>query len=109
MGPVIQGALGRAQARGVRIAFGTDVGVGTHGTNALEFHYMVEAGMSPADAIVSATVNAAKLCDLADEIGTLEPGMRADVIAVQGDPLRDVRTLETVRFVMKDGRVVVRP
>ena len=108
VGPLIQNAFGRAVRGGVRIAFGTDVGVGAHGTNAREFAYMVEAGMSPRDALVSATRNAAELCGLADELGTLEPGKHADVIAVAGDPLEDVGALEEVEFVMKGGRVFVR-
>jgi len=105
VGPVIQGAFGRAHRAGVRIAFGTDVGVGEHGTNAEEFIYMIEAGMSPADAITSATVNAADLLGLSDEIGTIEPGKSADMIAVSGNPMRDVEVLLDVRFVMKAGRV----
>ena len=109
VGPVIQGAFGRAHARAYESPSAPTSGSARHGTNALEFVYMIEAGMSPADAIVTATINAAELCDLADEIGTLEPGKRADVIAVQGDPLRGRAHARTVRFVMKDGRVVVRP
>ncbi|MHC5001771.1 MAG: amidohydrolase family protein [Planctomycetota bacterium] len=105
VGPVIQNAFGQAHAGGVRIAFGTDVGVGEHGTNALEFVYMTEAGMSPMDAIVSATVNAAELCGLSAEVGTIERGRRADLIAVDGSPLVDVTVLQDVRFVMKDGRI----
>lgn len=105
VGPVIQTTFARAARAGVKIAFGTDVGVGEHGTNALEFVYMVEAGMSPSDAIVTATINAADLCGLGDEVGTLEVGKRADVIAVEGDPTADVGLLQNVTFVMKDGRV----
>ncbi|MHC5023694.1 MAG: metal-dependent hydrolase family protein [Planctomycetota bacterium] len=105
VGPIIQGAFARAHAAGVKIAFGTDVGVGAHGTNAREFIFMTEAGMSPADAITSATINAADLCDLSDEIGTLEPGKAADLIAVPGDPLQDAAILLDVTFVMKAGRV----
>ena len=109
VGPVMQGAFGRAHARGVKVAFGTDVGVGDHGTNALEFVYMAEAGMSPADCLVSATINAAELCGIADEVGTLEPGKAADVIAVKGNPLDDVKVLQDVRFVMKGGAVFATP
>jgi len=105
VGPVIQGAFGRAHAAGVKIAFGTDVGVGRHGTNALEFVYMTEAGMSPADALVTATINAADLCGLSDDIGTIEPGKLADIIAVRHSPLDDVTVLQDVSFVMKDGTV----
>lgn len=105
VGPVMQGALGRAYTGGVKIAFGTDVGVGDHGTNALELVYMHEAGMSAQDCLVSATIHAADLCGILDEVGTLEPGKSADVIAVEGDPLANLALLQDVRFVMKQGRV----
>lgn len=98
-------SLRLAHARGVKIAFGTDAGVSKHGRNADEFELMVEHGMSPMAAIVAATVNAADLLGLGDEIGTLEPGKAADVIAVDGDPLQDVRALKRVVFVMRGGRV----
>lgn len=109
VGPQIQGSFGRAHRAGVKIAFGTDVGVGAHGTNAQEFIYMNEAGMSPEDCIISATINAADLCDLSDEIGTIEPGKAADVIAVAGDPLSDIAVLKEVGFVIKGGRLCKRP
>jgi len=105
VGPTIQGALGRAHAGGVRIAFGTDVGVGEHGTNAREFAYMVDAGMTPMDTLVAATINAAELCALSDDLGTLEPGKLADLIGVPSSPLDDVSVMEDVRFVMKEGVV----
>ena len=76
-----------------------------HGRNADEFELMVKHGMTSADAIKAATVNAADLLGLANEIGTLEPGKRADLIAVAGDPLKDVRLLKSVSTVMKDGRI----
>lgn len=98
-------SLQRAVPAGVRIAFGTDAGVSKHGRNADEFALMVQHGMTPMQAIHAATVNAADLLGLADEIGTLEPGKRADLIAVDGDPLTDVTTLTSVDFVMRDGRV----
>lgn len=98
-------SLQRAVPAGVRIAFGTDAGVSKHGRNADEFELMVKNGMTPAAAIEAATVNAADLLGVSAEIGTLEPGKRADVIAVAGDPLTDVTTLKTVAFVMRDGRV----
>ncbi|AYG94402.1 amidohydrolase family protein [Brevundimonas naejangsanensis] len=98
-------SLQRAVPAGVRIAFGTDAGVSKHGRNADEFELMVQNGMTPATAIEAATVNAADLLGLSAEIGTLEPGKRADVIAVAGDPLSDVTTLKTVAFVMRDGRI----
>jgi imidazolonepropionase-like amidohydrolase len=98
-------ALEKAFPRGVKIAFGTDAGVSKHGRNADEFELLVKHGMSPADAIKAATVNAADLLSLSSEIGTLEPGKRADLIAVTGDPLQDVTLLKKVEFVMKDGKV----
>ncbi|QKK01841.1 MAG: amidohydrolase family protein [Pseudomonadota bacterium] len=109
IGPLIQETFARAHAAGVRIAFGTDCGVCPHGSNAKEFGYMVEAGMSPADALRSATLNAAELLGRADQLGQLAPGYAADVIAVAGDPLDDVRQLEDIRFVMRDGQVFVSP
>jgi imidazolonepropionase-like amidohydrolase len=98
-------SLRKAVPAGVKIAFGTDAGVSPHGRNADEFEMMVQYGMTPAAAVQAATVNAADLLGLADEIGTLEPGKRADLIAVQGDPLRDVTVLKRVGFVMKGGVV----
>lgn len=98
-------SLARAVPAGVKIAFGTDAGVSKHGRNADEFELMVRHGMTPATAIHAATVNAADLLGLREEIGTLEPGKRADLIAVDGDPLTDVTVLKDVDFVMRDGRV----
>jgi imidazolonepropionase-like amidohydrolase len=98
-------SLERAAPAGVRIAFGTDAGVSMHGRNADEFELMVQHGMTPAAAIQAATVNAADLLGLGSEIGSLEPGRRADIIAVDGDPLTDVTVLKDVDFVMRDGRV----
>jgi imidazolonepropionase-like amidohydrolase len=98
-------ALRKAFPRGVKIAFGTDAGVSRHGRNADEFLAMVEHGMPPAAAIVAATVHAAELLGLSAEVGTLEPGKRADLIAVEGDPSKDVSVLQRVAFVMKDGVV----
>lgn len=105
VGPKMLGAFRRAHSGGVRIAFGTDSGVSPHGENAQEFALMVEGGMTPAEAIRSATVTAAELLGLSAELGTLEPGKAADLIAVRGDPLSDVRALERVTFVMRDGVV----
>lgn len=98
-------ALRRAVPAGVRIAFGTDAGVSKHGRNAEEFLLMVQHGMTPATAVTAATVNAADLLGLAAEIGTIEPGKAADIIAVAGDPLSDVGVLRNVGFVMTRGRV----
>jgi imidazolonepropionase-like amidohydrolase len=92
-------------AAGVRIAYGTDSGIYPHGLNARQFAYQVRCGQSPLDAIRSATVNAAELIRWADRVGRIEPGYLADLIAVDGDPLQDVRRLEDVGFVMKDGVV----
>src|SRR5699024_4658843 len=96
IGPQMQDTFARAHAAGVRIAFGTDTGVSAHGENAQEFGYMVEAGMSPADALRSATIHAAELLGREDEIGRLETGFAADLIAVDGNPLEDVTVLENV-------------
>ncbi len=98
-------SLQAAVPAGVRIAFGTDAGVSMHGRNADEFELMVEHGMTPTTAIQAATVNAADLLGLSAEVGTLEPGKRADLIAVEGDPLTDVTVLKSVGFVMRDGRI----
>jgi imidazolonepropionase-like amidohydrolase len=94
-----------AVEKGVTIGFGTDSAVTPHGQNAREFRYMVENGMTPADALRSATVVNARLLGVADRLGALEAGKIADVIAVPGDPTQDVRTTEQVFFVMKDGAV----
>ena len=99
-------ALERAVPAGVRIAFGTDAGVSKHGRNADEFELLVEHGMTPATAIVAATTNAADLLGLKDKVGALRPGMAADLIAVDGDPLMDVKVLKSVKFVLKGGKVV---
>ena len=96
----------KALAAGVRIAFGTDAGSFPHGTQAVEFEWMTRYGMSPLDAIRSATVNAADLLGWTDDIGALEPGKYADLIAVDGNPLSDIKQLEHVQFVMKGGEVV---
>ncbi len=93
----------KAVKAGVKMAFGTDAGVYPHGDNARQFYYMVKFGMTPAQAIRAATANAADLIGRAQEVGTIEPGKYADIIAVQADPLTDVRALEHVDFVMKGG------
>ncbi len=94
-----------AHKSGVKIAFGTDAGVSKHGRNADEFEYMVEFGMTPAEAIKAATVNAADLLGVSAVAGTLEAGKAADIIAVSGDPLKDVKVLKHVPFVMAAGKV----
>jgi len=98
-------SLEKAYPAGVKIAFGTDAGVSKHGRNADEFELLVKHGMSPSAAIEAATVNAATLLGVDAEVGTLEPGKAADIIAVSGDPTRDVTVLKSVRFVMKGGIV----
>ena len=96
-----------ARAAGVKFAFGTDSAVSEHGRNAEEFAMLVElAGMSPAEAIASATTEAAKLLDLDQEVGRIAPGYSADLIAVSGDPLQNVRVLEKVDYVMVRGREI---
>jgi imidazolonepropionase-like amidohydrolase len=93
-----------ARAAGVPVVFGTDAAVYEHGRNAQEFALMVEhAGMTPAEAIASATTGAARLLGMEREIGRIAPGYSADLIAVTGDPLRDVRTLEHIDYVMVRG------
>jgi len=99
-------SLAKAAPAGVKIAFGTDAGVSKHGRNADEFELMVKYGMTPVEAIKAATVNAADLLGLASEIGTIEAGKSADIIAVAGDPLSDVRVLKSVEFVMARGEVI---
>ena len=94
-----------ALAKGVKIAFGTDAGVYPHGQNALEFGYMVEAGMRPIDALKSSTSIDAELLGITDRLGTLEAGKLADVVAVPGDPVADIHQTEKVFFVMKEGVV----
>ena len=96
----------RAIAAGVKLAFGTDAGVYPHGQNAKQFHSLLDLGLTPAQVIRMATVNAADLLGWSDRVGTLTPGHYADLIAVDGDPLTDVTELERVRFVMKGGVVV---
>ena len=109
LGPKIQDTFTRAYKSGVRIAFGTDSGVSPHGENAKEFAYMVEAGMTPMEAIQSATLVAARLLGVEERLGTLEAGKLADVVAVPGDPSRDIASMQRVSFVMKDGVIYKRP
>ncbi len=103
--PLLQRNLGDAYHAGVKIAFGTDQGLAPHGTNAREFALMVKAGMTPMDAIWAATANAADLIGDAKDIGSVQAGRYADLVAVSGDPLKDVTELERVQFVMKGGAV----
>jgi imidazolonepropionase-like amidohydrolase len=96
----------RAVKAGVKVAFGTDAGVYPHGDNARQFQYMVKYGLTPARAIRAATSDAAELLGRQSDVGRVAPGLYADLIAVSGDPLADVRALETVGFVMQGGSVV---
>ncbi len=108
IGSLIQDTAAKAYRNGVKIAFGTDMGVGPHGDNAREFIYMVEAGIPPSVALQAATVRAAEVLGVDDQ-GVLEPGKRADVIAMPGNPVEDINAVMAVDFVMKDGRVYRRP
>jgi imidazolonepropionase-like amidohydrolase len=105
IGPLIQKTFARAHENGVMIAFGTDSGVSAHGDNAQEFALMVDAGMSEMDAILSATLNTAKLLKIDNKLGTVTVGKLADLVAVEGNPLDDITLLENIGFVMKDGIV----
>ncbi|WP_240125936.1 metal-dependent hydrolase family protein [Thermomonas alba] len=105
VGPRIQATAGKAYRAGVRIAFGTDAAVYPHGQNAQEFKYMVEAGIPAAYALQAATRNAAELLGRSQDLGALEPGKYADVVAVKGDPLADITRMQAVEFVMKGGTV----
>ena len=103
IGPQIQSTFAMAYKAGVKIAFGTDSGVSAHGDNWQEFILMTDAGMSNKDALKSATIETAKLLRVEDKLGQIKPGMLADIIAVQNDPIRDISTVKNVSFVMKDG------
>ncbi|KJS27622.1 MAG: Xaa-Pro dipeptidase [Hyphomonadaceae bacterium BRH_c29] len=105
VGPLMQDMLRRAREGGVNVAFGTDTGVSKHGDNAQEFALMVGAGFTPEEAIRSATVTASEHVEMGADIGTIEAGKYADIIAVNGNPLKDVTELEDVDFVMKGGVV----
>ncbi len=109
IGPLIQSTFARAYKAGVKIAFGTDAAVFYHGDNAKEFAYMVEAGMPAIEAIRAATLNASQLLDQASTLGSVEAGYAADIIAVSGDPVKDVTELQKVKFVMKEGKVYKQP
>jgi imidazolonepropionase-like amidohydrolase len=108
LGTLIQQAFARAYTQGVKIAFGTDAGVYPHGDNAREFEYMVEAGMPPLEAIMAATRNAADLLGKSAILGTIQAGRYADLVAVSGDPLADIKLLSNVSFVMKEGKIYKR-
>lgn len=104
--PAAREHVSRAFAEGVKVAFGTDAAVYPHGLNAHEFAVMVKLGLTPLQSIRAATINAADLLGWQDRVGALEPGKFADLIAVEGDPLKDVTVLENVKVVMKGGEIV---
>jgi imidazolonepropionase-like amidohydrolase len=105
IGPQIQSTFGNAYKRGVKIAFGTDAGVFPHGENGKEFGYMTEAGMPAMEAIKSATIVAAEVLGMKEKLGTIEAGKLADLVATDENPLKNIKTMEKVSFVMKDGVV----
>ncbi len=109
VGPAMTGAFQRADQAGVKIAFGTDQGVATHGENAREFIFMVEAGMNPMKAIKSATIEGAKLIGVEKDLGSVETGKYADLVAVPGDVLADIKLVMQPNFVMKGGVVYRQP
>lgn len=105
VGPQIQGTFGKAYKRGVGIAFGTDAGVFKHGNNGKEFFYMVEGGMPAIETIQSATVTNAKILGMETQLGQIKTGFIADIVATDDDPIQNIKTMENVVFVMKDGVV----
>ena len=105
IGPLIQITFSNAYKAGVKIAYGTDTGVSEHGDNGGEFALMVKGGMPALEAIRSATYHAAKLLRIDDQLGTIEVGKLADLVAVQGDPLKNISLMTNISFVMKDGIV----
>ena len=105
IGPQIQGTFAKAYKAGVKILFGTDTGVSAHGQNAREFVLMVESGMPAMEAIKSATSVSAKYLEIDDRLGSVEVGKVADLVAVPGDPIKDISAMQRVHFVMKDGVV----
>ncbi|PWU03716.1 MAG: amidohydrolase [Bacteroidetes bacterium] len=105
VGPHIQATFSKAYKAGVKIAFGTDAGVYPHGKNYLEFVYMTEGGMPPMEAIKAATISAATLLGVEDKLGTIQKDKTADIIAIDGDPLKDMNLMKNVVFVMKEGKI----
>ena len=105
IGRAAQGTFAKAYKKGVKVAFGTDAGVFPHGLNAKEFELMTQAGMPPMEAIQTATISAATLLRITDELGSIEAGKLADIVAVKGDPLKDITLMMNVGFVMKDGKI----
>jgi imidazolonepropionase-like amidohydrolase len=109
IGPQLQEMFSKAYKRGVKIAFGTDAGVFVHGINGREFELMVEGGMPPMEAIQAATIEASRLLKMENELGSIENGKLADIIAVEGDPLSNISAMRAVVFVMKDGKIYKKP
>src|SRR5437588_8050854 len=105
LGQVQRENFTKALRAGVKLSFGTDAGVCPHGLNARQFAFMVKYGITPLEAIQSATVSAADLLGKSDLLGSIQPGKYADIIAVSGNPLEDIRLLENVKFVMKEGKI----
>ena len=106
VGPQIGATFNKAYNKGVKIAFGTDAGVQPHGTNWMEFVFMVQYGMPNIEAIKSSTIETARFLDIDDKLGSIEVGKIADLVAVNGNPLKDIKVMEFVEFVMKDGEVI---
>ena len=106
VGQVQRDSFRKAHKAGVRLAFGSDAGVYPHGNNGKQFAYMVQYGMTPMEAIQAATVHAAELIGWPGDVGAIEAGQYADIIAVRGNPLDDIRELEDVSFVMKGGVII---
>jgi len=107
VGPQIGSTFAKAYKKGVKIAFGTDAGVQPHGTNWKEFVYMVQYGMPPIETIASATIKTAQLLGIESDLGSIDVGKIADLVAVQGNPLKDIYSMKNISFVMKDGVVVL--
>jgi len=105
IGPKIQATFGKAYKKGVKIAFGTDAGVFNHGENGEEFGYMVEAGMPEIETIQSATITNAEVLGMRNKLGQIVEGFLADIIATDEDPTKDIKTMEKVSFVMKEGKI----
>jgi imidazolonepropionase-like amidohydrolase len=106
VGPQIGSTFKKAYERGVKIAFGTDAGVQPHGTNWKEFFYMVQYGMPNIKTIKAATIDTAKLLKIDDTLGSIAVGKIADLVAVNGDPIKDISVMESMTFVMKEGVVI---
>ena len=107
VGPQIGATFNKAYDKGVKIAFGTDAGVQPHGTNWMEFVFMVQYGMPNMKAIQSSTIETARFLDIDDKLGSIEVGKIADLVAVNGNPLKDIKVMEFVEFVMKNGELIL--